>query len=213
MMKIALSQRVEVVPDRDERRDCLDQAWTPLLRACGYWPIPLANGVADVEDLVTELGLSGVILTGGNDLGHLPGTKNAAPERDAFETKLLDCCAARRIPVLGVCRGLQMMVAHGGGQVTRVDGHVATRHAISVVNGAGLPITDRPEVNSYHGFGVRPDGLGPDWRVIATAPDGTVEAIAHRHRPQWGMMWHPERPPHDEQDIHLIRALFDGRNS
>lgn len=63
-------------------------------------------------------------------------------------------------------------------------------------------------VNSYHNFGVYPDGLGPYLQAVATAPDGSVEAVAHKHLPQWAIMWHPERPPHDPRDGELLRTLF-----
>ena len=208
MRKIGLTQRVEFLTDRNEWRDCLDQSWAALLLDNGFLPIPLPNRAADAGALVRELGLDGAVLTGGNDLAHLPGAANTAPERDVFERKLLKVCTECAIPVLGVCRGLQMMVVHGGGKLVPVAGHVATNHPIAVHPCDGFPLTGREIVNSYHGHGVPAGGLGFDWQVAATAPDGSVEAVAHRHRPQWGVMWHPERPPHDPCDAALLCALF-----
>lgn len=210
MLKIGLTQRVEVLADRGERWDCLDQGWAHLLSGNGYQPLPLPNRVQDVEAFMAELGLNGVILTGGNDLAHLPGARNAAPERDAFERKLLTCCRDGGIPVLGVCRGLQMMVVHAGGEVSPVTGHVATTHRIAARSDGPMPLADRQVVNSFHDFGVYGRGLGPDLRLVATAPDGSAEAIVHKDLPQWGIMWHPERPPHNERDAHLVQALFEG---
>ena len=209
MLKIGLTQRVEVLADRGERRDCLDQAWTRLLIGRGYHPIPLPNCVEDVDELVAELGLDGVILTGGNDLADVPGATNPAPERDAFERKLLECCAGLEIPALGVCRGLQMIVVHYGGRVCPVRGHVATRHGITGCEA----FADRVEVNSYHDFGICEDDLPADLRPMARAPDGSVEAVAHQDLPQWGIMWHPERAPQDQQDLVLISRLFDRRRT
>ena len=120
MLKVGLTQRVEVIQDTNERRDCLDQAWTRLLVDNGYLPIPLPNRVEDVDTLIAELEIDGIILTGGNDLSHLTGATNTAPERDAFERRLLERCADLDIPVLGVCRGMQMMVAHFGGELVAV---------------------------------------------------------------------------------------------
>jgi len=210
MLKIGLTQRVEVLRERNERWDCLDQAWSRLLSAQGYCLVPLPNWLEKVDELIDDLGLEGVILTGGNDPGHLPGAENAAPERDAFERKLLDCCGGRGIPVLGVCRGMQMMVAHHGGEIVPVAGHVGTSHSIMVRSGSTMPLGDRAVVNSYHDFGVYPDRLGPDWQVAGTAPDGSAEAVVHRSLRQWAIMWHPERPLGDERDMDLVRALFNG---
>jgi len=210
MLRIGVTQRVEVVPDRDERRDCLDQAWTPLLAENGCWPIPIPNRVETVSAMLTDLALDGIVLTGGNDLAHLPGGQTAAPERDALEARLLEACSGAGVPVLGVCRGLQMLVHYHGGELVPVANHVATRHRLVVCPGADIPLTDREAVNSFHAFGCYEDNLGPELRVIATAADGTVEAVAHRTLPQWGVMWHPERDPRDRGDAALLRALFSG---
>ena len=208
MLKIGLTQRVEILVERDERRDCLDQAWTALLVPDGCWPVPLPNTVRDVSGMIRDLNLDGVILTGGNDLTHVPGARNTAPHRDDFERELLTCCRRQQIPVLGVCRGLQMMVDYYGGQLVPVVGHVATRHPLVVRSPTPMPLTDRDEVNSFHDFGVKDHHLGPELQVVATAPDGSVEAIAHRTLPQWAVMWHPERAPRDERDHRLIQTLF-----
>lgn len=208
MLRIGLTQRVEVLPDRDECRDCLDQAWTHLLVNNGYWPIPLPNCVADVTALIEELALDGVILTGGNDLAWLANASNTAPQRDTFERELLNHCAWQGIPVLGVCRGLQMMATHYGSELMRVSDHVANCHAIQVDPSFDEILSDRDQVNSFHEWGLLRDGLGPDLQVVATAPDHTVEMIIHGTYPQIGIMWHPERAPSDERDLSLIHGLF-----
>jgi putative glutamine amidotransferase len=209
MIRLGLTQRVEVVPGRDERREGLDQAWTSLLLDHGFLPVPLPSG-CDARLLVAELRLDGIILTGGNDLARLPGASGAAPERDRFESRLLEACAERGLPVLGVCRGLQTMVARAGGELVRVTDHAGTRHGIRARPRRGIPLADREEVNSFHRFGIAPDGLGCELEPVAFAPDGTVEAAAHRRLPQWGIMWHPERTPRDARDAAILRALFAG---
>lgn len=200
MKLIGLTQRVEDLPARRERRDCLDQAWTGLLLDNGFWPVPLPNRIPDTEKLLTRLGLSGVILTGGNDLG-------AAPERDTFENSLLESCARSRVPVLGVCRGLELMNAHYGGRLEPVAGHAAVVHDIRAVPGGKMPAL-RPSVNSFHEFGIPGEALSADLAAAAIAADGTVEAAVHRSLPQWGIMWHPERGPRDADDARLLKALF-----
>lgn len=205
--RIALTQRVEDLPDRGERRDALDQAWTRLVESVGAIPVLVPNSLGDPAGFLAESGASMVVLTGGNDLTDLPDAANAAPERDRTERALLDTASGSGMPVLGVCRGLQLMVHHAGGSLTPSQGHRATRHPVSVSHGHGWPLADGREVNSFHDWAIPPDGVvGLD--VAATAPDGTVEAVCHRELPQVGIMWHPEREPEHPADGELIRALL-----
>jgi putative glutamine amidotransferase len=207
--RIGLTQRADDVFARDERRDALDQQWVKLLDAAGYIPEPIPNRIRDVAGFVDALDLDLVILTGGNDLGALESAQHVAPERDALESELLFVASARSLPVLGVCRGLQTMVHHHGGALRRVDGHVASMHAVEVVRDSVWPLPNRRVVNSFHEWGIDASGLGPDHVALAFAPDGTVEAVCHVSLPQVGVMWHPERSGDRDCDMTLIRALTE----
>ncbi len=208
MARIAITQRVHDLADRGERRDALDQAWTPWLESGGDVLIPVPNRLADPVAYVRDLDVAALVLTGGNDLAHLPGAQNVAPERDATERVLLAHARDTGLPVLAVCRGMQMLVDFWGGAVTRVDGHVARPHAISV-EWDDWPVRPGP-VNSFHDWGVRVGDVGA-LTILATAPDGTVEAVAHPELPQAGIMWHPERAPADAEDRALLAALLGAR--
>ncbi len=204
---VALTQRVMDLPDRGERRDALDQQWAVLLEAAGFVPVAIPNLLEDPAGFLEQLDPSLVILTGGNDLSHLPGAVNPAPERDRLETRLLDLAATNGLPVLGVCRGLQMMVVHAGGKLEPVAGHVARPHPIRVVAPGPWPLYDGREVNSFHDWGIAAGQLGHTLVPLATAPDDTIEAACHPELPMVGVMWHPERAPNDQSDIELIHAL------
>lgn len=204
--RIGITQRVEDLPDRGERRDALDQAWVPWIEADGDIAIPIPNTLDDVEAFVAALGIDAFVLTGGNDLAHLRSAANPAPERDATEAAVLDFATRHARPVLAVCRGMQMLVAHAGGSLKPVDGHVAAPHALEK-RVSPWPLRSGT-VNSFHDWGVGADGVGPVLEILATAPDGTVEAVAHRTLPQVGIMWHPERAVADPMDRELLRALI-----
>lgn len=206
--RIGLTQRVEDLPDRNERRDALDQQWAVLLDDAGLVPVAIPNLLGDPAAFVDDNELDLLILTGGNDLSDLPGAVNTAPERDQTEATLLDLAIARRIPVLGVCRGLQMMVTHAGGRLQRVSGHAGTTHGLEPVGGeADWPLRAAP-VNSFHDWGLDPDALG-GYQPLAAAPDGTIEAVCHPHLPHVGIMWHPERGQRHPDDLEIIRALLE----
>ncbi len=163
----------------------------------------------DVSGYLDSLDLGGVILTGGNDLADLKGARNTAPERDRFESRLLEACLAKSIPVVGVCRGMQVINRHFGGWLAPASGHAGARHRVSR-SGFPLPYWDeRFEVNSYHGFAVPADGLAAPLQPIALCQDGTVEALRQADGACLGFMWHPEREvPPTRRDAETLRSVF-----
>ena len=196
MKIIAITQRVGVDP-RGERRDCLDQNWTGFLHACGFVPIPLPNTAAAAQSIVRAIPLTGIVLSGGDDLVAYGGT---SPERDATENALMDLAEEQGLPLLGVCRGMQAIQHRFGIELMQVSAHVTCSQRIRV---GDAWIT----VNSYHRWGAREtrDPLEP-W---ATAEDGVIEAVRHKTRPMLGIMWHPERlKPYAESDISLFSRFF-----
>ncbi len=196
---VAITQRVEVEPRHGERRDALDQRWAAFLSACGLVALPVPNDPAAALALVAAAGVRGLVLTGGNDLAAYGGD---APERDATETGLLDWTAERDVPVIGVCRGMQVIQHLAGVALERVEGHVTAHQVVRI---EGEPAT----VNSYHGFGAR--ASVPALDVWAVAEDGVIEGVRRRDRAVVGLMWHPERlAPFAQRDVDLFRRQFSG---
>ena len=190
--KIALTQRVDINPATKERRDCLDQRWAPFLEQLGFGVVPVPNGLKDPVGWFREHNFTGLVLSGGNDLSHLPDANNPSPERDQTETALVEECRQHKIPVVGVCRGLQMVNHILGGSQRRCHNHVATRHALQLAPGAD-EIWKHAEVNSYHDWGIAADDLADGLQPLCFSEDGMIEAFSSRDQPVWGLMWHPER--------------------
>lgn len=197
MKAVGVTQRVEVIPGYGERRDCLDQAWTKFLISCDLLPVLLPNVAETALALCERSGIAGLVLTGGNDLAALGGD---APERDATENALLDFAERHSLPVLGVCRGMQVIQQRAGARLRRVEGHVAQKQVIR--------INDEPsEVNSYHHFAAFESQ--PQLDIWAIADDGVVKAIRHSAKAITGIMWHPERcSPFRAADVELFRRTF-----
>lgn len=214
MIPVGVTQRVSVQAEYGERRDCLDQEWTVLLEGLGYRPIPLPNRIEAVRAYLDALALDAVVLTSGNDPAWVSDPTNPAPERDAFETALLDYTEEESLPVLGVCRGLEILNDYYGGDLTPVSesAHVDCTHRVefdAVARDVALP--DRSTVNSYHQYGIRRTDVAPDLGVVGTAPDGSVECVVHRSRPVWGIMWHPERTsPSADLDRRILDHVLGG---
>ena len=205
MKLVAVTQRVEILADRPERRDALDQRLVQWLGLAGYFPVPVPNQI--VETCKAESSLfakaliswleavapSAVLLSGGNDIGE-------CPERDQTEDIVLQWSEKNSRPVLGICRGMQMLGQRAGADLSPVAGHVRSRHTLvsDVLQG---------EANSYHSFSL--SSCPPNWNVIARSEDGEIEAMRHDDLPWEGWMWHPEREAEfNQRDINRIRSLF-----
>jgi putative glutamine amidotransferase len=196
---IALTQRV-VVDERGERRDALDQRWSRMLARVGFLPLLLPNDLEVARELLERLRPRGILLTGGNDLAAYGGD---APERDELELFLVEHALAHRLPLLGVCRGMQVIQHALGVALEPVAGHVAPRQRVAIGGRSRW-------VNSFHRFGARESA--PALEVWARADDGVVEAVCHKSAPLVGVMWHPERmAPFAQRDLALLRTHFGGK--
>ena len=206
--RLGITQRVDVVESYGERRDCLDQRWAEMAKSMGMTIAPLPNIAAErAAQLLDGLDLSALILSGGNSLVSAdPDAPDCAPERDAFEAAAIEWALQQDVPVLGVCRGMQMLNVWFGGSLQKIDGHVGTYHAVSATSASPLP--ERRTVNSYHNWGISIDTLAENLDVLAQHEDGSVEAFRHRTHRAAGIMWHPEREsPFNEEDLKLLRSF------
>ncbi|EFE51486.1 MULTISPECIES: gamma-glutamyl-gamma-aminobutyrate hydrolase family protein [Providencia] len=199
MKRIGITQRLEHIHDRDENRDALDTHWAELLWSLGYMPIMLSSHITDIHLYLKELALDAFILSGGNDIG-------SAIPRDNLEEAVLNFAEKEKLPVLGVCRGMQFINHYLGGKLSKVDGHVAIKHSLS---GRWAHERGFNDVNSYHDKAILPMHLSSKLEILASSTDGIIEAVKHQNLPWLGIMWHPEREiPFKQNDIKLLKELF-----
>ncbi|MER6525108.1 gamma-glutamyl-gamma-aminobutyrate hydrolase family protein [Streptomyces sp. NPDC001508] len=162
--------------------------------------------------------LDAVVIAGGPDVepvryGAVTDPRTGPPDRarEAWELALIDAALAAEVPLLGICRGMQLLnVALGGTLVQHLDGHaevpgVFGRHPVKPVPGtryAGI-VPEETSVPTFHHQAV--DRLGDGLVASAYAADGTVEAIEPSAPGGWvlGVQWHPEMG----EDLRVMRAL------
>ena len=188
----------------------------------GYYQSVVAAGgvpviippVADQHVIINTLDrIDGLILSGGGDYNPLWASEEPSPllhginkERDNAELLITQLAYNRQIPILGICRGIQTLAMALGGKVTQDISSIATvkhsqdadrsepTHSIAIGQDSTLyniyKASSLP-VNSFHHQAV--SATGSRFRVVATAPDGIVEAMeSSEFKPILGVQWHPE---------------------
>ena len=150
----------------------------------------------------------GLILSGGGDVD--PGRYGEAsaacfgvdPARDEAEFRLVEAYLRAGKPILGICRGHQLLNVYFGGSLKQhlpgAEKHVPTKAGDSAHETSALPGSfpaelygERFTVNSAHHQGI--DRLAPELEAVQWAEDGVIEACRHRTMPVWSVQWHPER--------------------
>ena len=207
----------------DEQADLLPAAYAKSIEAAGGIAVllpPTADPSGDAPAVVARL--DGLVIAGGADVdpqryGESAHERTAGwrDDRDAWEFALLD--AATTLPVLGICRGMQVMAVQAGGRLGQhlPDTLGDERHSpggdvyggvdISLVEGTELSriLVRGPSVRCHHHQSV---ATHPGLIASAHAADGTIEALEDPDRPFWlAVQWHPETQP----DVGLFSALVN----
>jgi putative glutamine amidotransferase len=175
--------------------------------------------------------IDGLVLTGGEDVDpvHYGHERNlnlgdVDPVRDAFELALFRDARTRGVPILAICRGIQLVnVAMGGTLWQDIPSERGSdlnhrpasprddrTHPVDIVPGSRLAAalrTTRCEVNSFHHQSIR--DLAAGLKVTANAPDGEIEGVEGRPEDPWllAVQWHPEEFHHHGQAPE--HGLFD----
>jgi len=182
-----------------------------------------------VKALLDERKIDGVLLTGGGDVdpklygGDPDSTMLVHRLRDDFEIALIRAAKERGLPILGICRGCQIINVALGGTVRNlrkeedVKGYhlVLTGHAVDLASDSQLAeilgVTSLTKVVSLHGNAVGEPA--PGIRIAATGPGGVVEAIEADPASGrgWivGVQWHPELTLDEEVQHKVFKALID----
>jgi putative glutamine amidotransferase len=220
----------------------LPEPYVAAMRAAGARVALLPPGQpGEPEELLAPF--DGLLLAGGGDIepAHYGAAEHPAqygvdPDRDRLELALARAAVGLALPVLGICRGVQLLnVAFGGTLVQHLEdggaGHHAENHA---ENHAGNQVVHRDEAKpAMHGLRVEPgshlaealgqveaeglshhhqglDRLGEGFRPVAWAPDGLVEGIERDEGWTVGVLWHPESTAAADPVQHRLLQRFVG---
>jgi putative glutamine amidotransferase len=214
----------EVIP-----HETVPEMYLNLIREAGATPVILPVHEEFDPDLVERL--DGVVLTGGGDVEPIqyrreprPLTDGIDPRRDRFELSLTRAAVARDLPLLAICRGIQVInIALGGSLIQDIDAEVPealrhydlerwnrVAHPVRFESGSLLAhlMGQEIDVNSMHHQAI--DELGDGLVAVGRSPDGLVEAVeAPGLHFVVGIQWHPECLGPEHSSFKLFRHFTD----
>ena len=224
--------RIGISVNRKDGLSCINELYVRSVLASGGAPT-LIPAICDLEALDAIVAdLDGLLFSGGGDINPIIFGEEPIPQlqdvdhfRDEYDLLLLRMAFIRQIPIMGICRGHQLVNAAFGGTLLQdiISQHSQPAvkhsqemdrqypsHSVAIVSGSRihkLLKTDKVYVNSIHHQAIKDPA--PEFIVSATAPDGIIEAIEHPEYPIFGVQWHPEgmAANGDEQSIELFRML------
>lgn len=205
-LKIGISSRIVYAENYDEKRDAISHDWPQLLQKIKSNIVVIPNTLENVEEFLNDIGVDGLILSGGDNIGD-------DIERDETENKILNFAMKNKIPLLGVCRGMQVINKFFKGSIEKNNNsfHIKNCHEISLVNKNIISTlkTNSLKVNSFHNNIIKNSNLGNGIESFAKVDhDDTIEGFFHLNFPIIGVMWHPERDFNYENKL-LIKNFFN----
>lgn len=177
----------------------------------------IPNEIINVDDFCDNHQIDGIVFTGGEDIGIKKQSK-----RDILEKKLLIYAIKNKIPVLGICRGMQFINLFFGGKLISIKEidkknihNTPQPHKIKIFKKKIINTLNNSifKINSYHNQAVLLNNLGNDLEYFALFEElKLVEALKHINYPIAGIQWHPERPNSDKKfDDYIINAFLNNK--
>ncbi|MGI6768637.1 MAG: type 1 glutamine amidotransferase [Bacilli bacterium] len=195
-------------------KEFVNQVYLNALKKYNFEPLLLTTENIKTKELFKFC--DGFIIPGGDDLNPVyfdeedTGlSKEINPEVDLIDQITVDYAKTHKIPLLGICRGIQAINVFLGGSLYQDIGkdhkHIISDHKVVTYPNRFLKFKETIAVNSYHHQAIKK--LAPELSVIAKHIDGTIEAVIHNKLPIFGVQWHPELIPDSEETKIIFRAF------
>ena len=182
--------------------DFIDHYWLDYFekKNINYYLVPNKKKLSKKK--IKEINL--LIIPGGNDVSNVLKTSKI---RNTIEKNLIEICFKKKISILGICRGAQLLNKSFGGKISKIKNHMRTRHNIFFTN---REIIKKKflNVNSFHNDGIKKNDLSKSFKVLATDKHKNIEMFISNNKKIIGTMWHPER----EKTTQLLDSLIKYMN-
>ena len=179
--------------------DFLDHYWLNFFDKKKYEFLLVPNSTKLATKLIkNNKNIDLIVIPGGNDLFE---KSKISTSRLKVESLLINFSIAKKIPLLGVCRGMQHINHYFGGSLSKIKGHMRKSHNVYLKD--NLFLKDRMIVNSYHNFGVKKINVAKKFKILAVDSNNNIEMFEHIEKKIIGVMWHPEREK-DYKKLELI---------
>jgi gamma-glutamyl-gamma-aminobutyrate hydrolase PuuD len=194
-MRALISQR-ESVDQYSVGIDVLESTYVMFFERIGINLRPVSNFHADIESIFDDGPYDLVILTGGGTIESKYYDKAHSDElqinRDCVEKKIVSEAIHRKIPILAICRGMQLINGLCGGYTSKLKSLCVPRKIR--VDHPVLLGDERVYVNNYHNSGILKRHLGSKLTLVALDEENdVVEGFYHAANKILGVQWHPER--------------------
>lgn len=183
--KIIIGVSSRLCKNKFENRDSLSTDWYKFFKKLNIlekanWII-LPNIGKDIKKYIHKNKINRFILTGGEDIG-------VYKKRDITENEIIKYALNNKIPLVGVCRGMQLLHKFFNGKLKKIKNntHVGKYHYVYIGN-------KRIKVNSFHNNGIEKNKLVNNFKALAISKENYVESFKLINFPIYGIMWHPER--------------------
>ena len=179
--------------------DFIDHYWLTFFSKKKLKYILIPNNKKLSEMIFTKINF--LILTGGNDIK----TNNKESQiRNKIEFNLIKIAVKKKIPILGICRGAQLLNLFFGGKIRKLKKHMRVRHNIFLEKKKIFEKT-KFSVNSFHNDGISSQDLSIKLEALARDKDKNIELYKHKSKKIIGVMWHPER----EKDLKKLNKIIN----
>ena len=213
-IKIGITQREIRLDKQKETYDSLDQNWFRFTDKCGIDLTVVPNKILNINNFIKKNRIKGFIFSGGGPITKNLGldkkkNNNINAYRDIAETRIFKICKEKKIPILGVCRGMQSINILLNGGLTKMSGFVNKNNylkSFKLIYKKKYRVEN--SIKSFHDYSITESLLGKNLIPIYFSGK-SIQMIKSKNEKIMGIMWHPERGELKKTNVNIFKKFFN----